>query len=78
MPSLDERPGSAADRRMRREHADRATEFWYRQKFPTASRAEVAAVIAETVQHEKPKTYQRDPARFRALVEQRNNNKKAA
>lgn len=57
-PPLSERPGSAADREMRAQHAIRVEVFRMRRGDATAFQAQ-------------PQTYKKDPARFAALVEKR-------
>lgn len=77
MPHVDELPGSPADKRMRREHQALADTYWYRQRFPSASDMEVAAMLAESATYTystyEAGKYKRDRVRWRAMVAQRNN-----
>lgn len=75
MPPLDERPGSSADRRMRRTHRDTVNDYWFRQRFPNASNLEIRAMVLEAQSYDTDRGYKPDGKRWRNLVDRLNTEK---
>ncbi|MGG7510930.1 hypothetical protein [Plantibacter sp. YIM 135249] len=77
-PSLDERPGSRADQRMRAEHRGRVAAYRHKAQYPLATLAELAAVVAESHAYDRSTTYRQSPEGRAALRQKRNNEHRRA